>query len=834
MKLLLSLFAFIVLCLILLIPYYNNVKAFVKDVISFFTGIRPWLRRNKIKNGVEDNCKNTIEELNQLTPELNLPEMSLQWVKKDDDGKVLLEEGRAIVLLSYDRDNIKNIINTTSAYVRKTLLPSARNFLSTPVRKAIFFTVIHKFIKNSPSHNVASTAFVSENLDDITQYQDAFNKVTVVDEEGMLTRMLLREYSLWGSRIVTHLPTQEYAKEASDFLAFLYDLLSRDSEELTPLQFIGNDIKVGVLLVAKPETYYEHGLSPYLRRIREGFASGIRTFYLLARNDKIAILEQVYSELVATGNFVLQNGPKVFKDAKQRDSICYCIEVDAQGSIAKDYKAMSEFIEKGQQIEIVIEKVWQNELKCLYNLIPVTIPVEEISANPSIRLFYYYTEGMTIRAIPIGYESQGKVKASLLNTESNPQKLIDLNYAVGSIVTGIVQEADDMFITLLVKDSSQRAVAYRRNLTYSKHLFLHQLFPIGSEHFFKIVGADYIHNKLELQLKGLVDPWQNQNYKPGNRVRFTIYREDEGCFVTELEPGIDAILPFSNLTWMMDEIEAEKRKYKRNQTVDGFIKTVDPDNRVVILTLRSKKSPYEDYFLSLAKSNNETNVALEYSNGYGLVGKAEGKYRVFIPLNETHVDDCSFPFQLGETYPVKIKDIATDQLSLIGTFKPYIETPLQRFANKHSVGDIVNVKDLVTISDKHAVYIIHSFDNESIKATLFIGEVSNYCRLNSLREILASLNLHSFVLKEYDFIRNKAEISLKQFLSINLKQKRDALDYKTTYNGVVIGQKEGYYYLIILDLYIEGIMPVTKIYTPGTSLTISLAANNRYLPEFFV
>ena len=103
-----------------------------------------------------------------------------------------------------------------------------------------------------------------------------------------------------------------------------------------------------------------------------------------------------------------------------------------------------------------------------------------------------------------------------------------------------------------------------------------------------------------------------------------------------------------------------------------------------------------------------------------------------------------------------------------------------------------------------------------------------------MREILASLNLHSFVLKEYDFIRNKAEISLKQFLSINLKQKRDVLDYKTTYNGVVIGQKEGYYYLIILDLYIEGIMPVTKIYTPGTSLTISLAANNRYLPEFFV
>lgn len=834
MKLLMSLFVIIIACLILLIRYYNNVKAFVKDVISFFTGIKPWLKRNKIKNGVEDNCKDTIEELNQLAPELNLPEMSLQWVSKDDDGKVLLEEGRAIVLLSYDRDNIKNVINTTSAYVQKTLLPSARNFLSIPVRKAIFFTVIHKFIKNSPSHNVASPAFVAENLDDITQYQDTFNKVTVVDEEGMLTRMLLREYSLWGSQIVTHLPTPEYAKEASDFLAFLYDLLSREPDELTPLQFAGNNIKVGVLLVARPETYYEYGLSPYLRRIREGFASGIRTFYLLARNDKIAILEQVYSELVATGNFVLQNGPKVFKDAKQRDSICYCIEVDAQGSIAKDYKAMSEFIEKGQQIEVVIEKVWQNELKCLYNLIPVIIPVEEISTNSSIRLYNYYTEGMIIKAIPVMYVDQGKVKASLLNTESNPQKLIDLNYAVGSVVTGIVQEADDMFINILIKDSNQRAVAYRKNLTYSKHLFLHQSFPVGSEHEFTIIGADYIHNKLELRLKDLVDPWLNQTYKPGNRVRFTIYREDDGCFVTELEPGIDAILPFSNLTWMMDEVDAEKKKYKRNQTIDGFINKVDPDNKIMILTLRPKTSPYEDYFLSLTKSNNETKVVLEYSNGYGIIGKAEGKYRVFIPSNETHVDDCMFPFQLGEAYPVKIKDIATDRLSLIGTFRPYIETPLQRFANKHSVGDIVKVKDLVTISDKHAVYTIQSVGNESIKATLFIGEISNYCRLNNLREIIVSLHLQSFVLKEYDFIRNKAQISLKQYLSINQKQKRSLLDYKASYKGVVIGQKDGYYYLIILDLYIEGIMPITTVYTPGTTLSISLAANNSFLPEFFV
>lgn len=94
--------------IIVIVPYYSNVKAIIKDVCSFVAGIRPYLKRNKIKSVVENSCQSTINDMNQTTPELNLPEMTLRWVQKDDNGKVLLEEGKAIVLLTYDRDNIKN------------------------------------------------------------------------------------------------------------------------------------------------------------------------------------------------------------------------------------------------------------------------------------------------------------------------------------------------------------------------------------------------------------------------------------------------------------------------------------------------------------------------------------------------------------------------------------------------------------------------------------------------------------------------------------------------------------------------------------------------------
>ena len=74
-------------------------------------------------------------------------------------------------------------------------------------------------------------------------------------------------------------------------LDFIYDIASRGYDELTPLQLQKNNVKIAVLLVAKTETYREKGSRPYLRRIREGFTSGINTFYLLARGEKINILK---------------------------------------------------------------------------------------------------------------------------------------------------------------------------------------------------------------------------------------------------------------------------------------------------------------------------------------------------------------------------------------------------------------------------------------------------------------------------------------------------------------------------------------------------------------
>lgn len=140
------------------IKYYNNVKNCISDIVSFFAATCGWFKTTSTKMSIETNGTESINTLNRIVPELNLPELSIEWVKTDEHGRVRLEPGKAIVLLKYDKDNTQNIINTTAAYVQKTLLLNSKPFLDNGIRKAIDFAVIRKFLNRTPQKKLYCNA----------------------------------------------------------------------------------------------------------------------------------------------------------------------------------------------------------------------------------------------------------------------------------------------------------------------------------------------------------------------------------------------------------------------------------------------------------------------------------------------------------------------------------------------------------------------------------------------------------------------------------------------------------------------------------------------------
>lgn len=788
--------------IIAIIKHYDNVKKILSDIISFFAATFGWFKGKSTQMSVETSCQQTINKINSVVPELGMPDLSLKWVKKSDDGHVILEKGKAIVLLKYDKDNSQNIINTTSLYVKRTLLPVSKQFMDDGLKKAIDFAVIRSFLSNCENSNYLIAQHLEKNKEDIHNNNQTFDKISRIEKEGLFRRILLRECSLWGNKVATEIPNEKHREESIKLLDFVYNIASREYDELTPLTCISENVKVGILLVAKYETYFENGIYPYVRRIKEGFSRGITTFYLLARNEKIDILNNVYSELILSGNYELQNGPKIYKDEFGRDNICYCIEIKKNCDFAIAYSEVNEAINNGSPIELNIISVYSDNLRGEYKGIEVIIPRNEISDILDLKLKNYYASGMTIQAIPLSLENQGKIKASLLSTKSEPKSLVGNKFEINGQVAAIVEYSDDEFIRLRVKNTNQEAIAFRRDLTYSRFCLLHESFPIGTELECIIKDIDYVSNKLILQICSLEDPWKNIPYQKGNNIKCTIFNVRDTFFETELPGDYYAILPYSELTWIDTRINEIKKTIKRNSIQSVRIKKVDATGKIIILTKKSVISDYQYYFESLKDKNYETQCVINEITSCGLIGTVNNDLKLFIPLSECHIGDSYFDYKIRKTYAVQIKEVSEDQKSLIGSFKPFITSPLQSFSEKYQVGDIFTNLKLVGKFNSGVSFLIKYSKNKETRAVLFNSDISDLCFVTDINMLFEKQFSCPLCIKAIDKEKNRVILSLKNILLKN-RIKINNIELGNTVYGRVIGNKNGKYVVIIEGIYAD-------------------------------
>ena len=816
------------LVVIYFISKWSKIKEICIDLWFIISSLIKKGQRLAVSSKIESICEKTIRDLNNIVPELDLPNVSVEWIKPSDDETVIppqVEEGKAIVLLKYNRDFTQNIVNTTAAYIKNQLLPESREYMSKGIRQAIDFTIIRRFLHYVPNSHNALTYFVRQHKEETRNNQQNMMKITSIEDAGMLSRILLREYQMWGNNICGNPVEEKYEVESKQFLDYLFGVSSREHDDYTQLQFVSENIKVGILLVAKIETYEEAGIEPYVRRIREGFSKGIKTFYLLARNEKIEILRDVFSELLGTGCYSLLNGPKIFKDSQNRDNICYCIEVDSNGDIATDYAQIKDRIEAGDTIEAVISSIFRYEIRCRYNTLDIIIPVDNISSTKDIRLRNYYKLGTTVILQPLSINDDGSIQGSFLNTESDPKRLIDSRYSVGSEVSAIIEKVEQDYVLVRVKDTDITCISYRKYLTYSQLMRLSDLFSVGEERTFTIKEINYVHFSFVLALSNLQDPWLRLPYHQSEDMDFSIMRIDSTCFVTELGDGIRALLPYSELTWFESLIDVERSKYNVGDVLHARIKAINERAKVVILTMREKISPYNDYKKFLIENSNNIIVELKEKNAYGLLGLHDNKYSVFIPYGETRIGDNYFKYTIGKQYEVHIKEIGNRGTSYIGTFKPFIQHPLAVFSDYYQEGDSIENCKILKRSSKYCIVGIPKLKRMSYTGILPISEVVNIGKISSLQDSLSLLENVPLIIKSIDFDRNSICFSLKKYTSNN-RCAVDYLLYTDIKHAIVIAKYYNDYIVIIPDLWIEGILETNNSYNEGQKINVRLVGRS--------
>lgn len=785
------------------------------------------LRKHSIKSDVEGPCTKALKSIANELPDIDIPALTINWVS-EDNLETALKDGKAIVKLKFEDNPTKNIVKATTIYVKDAFLKHTKPYINEDFRKALDISVTKKILlkieKNSS--NILST-FIDENTSESSDVFERCELIEDIDDNGLFTRILLRELDLFGKKLHGRTIKEEYKRESDEFLRFVNQISIREYDDDTPLAFSKQILKVGIVLVAKEETFINYGIKPYLRRIKLGMSKGIESFYLLARGASVPILREVATQLLNTGNFVLINKPKEYFDLKNRSAICYCIRINNDSILSNTLREIGKAIENKTAIAGVITYVQENYLKIDINGIEGYLRKGNLSVIDIQDARRYFKENTYIEAIPIEIQENGIVEFGLRNTKSDPNNILTTQFEIGKRITGKISFIEDSFATIDLGLDKIEGFAFRKDLTYSRYDFLHKLFNLGDEYEFDVLGYNFERGNIRLRLADLKDPWDRIFYAKNSEVEMIICKKAANSFVGEIAEGIEAILPFRELSWSEDDITSLKEQFKLNKKVKCYVDLVDKEKKIVFVTLKHKK---ENPFIQFSKVNQGKtfNLIVNEVNSYGIVGYiiADKTYNVYVPSYETTWNGSSYTYKVGNKYQVQI--IGTDKYNtkLLGSFKPFIKHPLAEFSSSFEIGQVLK-RLKVCESNQWGLFYTIKHQNKEIKALLHRRDIADgYIEdCHMLRNVLDDIPL---CLALVDLENNRVALSLKDLLAMNT-ERIENFEYEKTYSGNIIALNKKDYHVLIKGAWVLGKLESNKRYNLGDSVVVRPIAKNSEL-----
>jgi len=785
------------------------------------------LRKHSIRSDVEGPCTKALKRIAKELPDVDIPALGIKWVN-EDNLETALKEGKAIVKLKFEDNPTKNIVKATSLYVKDAFLKHTKPYINDQFRKALDISVTKKILLKIEKNNsnILST-FIDENSSESTDVFERCEVIEEIDDNGLFTRVLLRELDLFGKKLHGRTIKEEYKKESDEFLQFVNQISIREFDDDTPLAFSRQILKVGIVLVAKEETFTNYGIKPYLRRIKLGMSKGIESFYLLARGNSVSILKEVAAQLLGTGNFVLINKPKEYHDSKNRSAICYCLRINDDSIISNTLRDIGQAIQEKTPIAGVITYVNENYLKIDVNGIEGYLRKQNLSVIDIQDARRFFKKNTYIEAIPIEIQESGVVEFGLRNTKSDPNNILTTQFEIGKRITGKISYIEDNYVIVDLGMDKIEGFVFRKDLTYSRYRFLHRLFNKGVEYEFDVLGYNFERGNVRLRLAELKDPWERIFYSKNSEVEFLVCRKATRSFVGEIAEGIEAALPFRELSWLENEISNKKKQIQLDDKIKCYVDLVDKEKKIVFLTLKNKQTnPYIKFFRE--NKDRSFDFIVNEKNSYGITGQLliEEKYSIYIPSYETTWNGNNFNYKVGNKYKVKI--IGTDKYNskLLGSFKPFIKHPLADLSNYFEIGQVLKRLQIYEVQPWGLFYII-KFKGKEFKALLHRRDIADGyiedCRM--LKDILNDIPL---CLHLVDLEKNRIALSLKRLVNKNI-ERIDSFDYEQTYSGYVISRVKQDYIILIKGSWVFGRLETENRYLPGNRVVVRPTATNKEL-----
>jgi small subunit ribosomal protein S1 len=773
---------------------YPPARILLGDILKLFAFAGRWLRKAAIASEVEGSVNSFVNRYNQDASDLVLPQCRVEWVTADNYS-CTMSPGAVVVRVSLDRDHDRNFYNATTTFVRHAFLPRTKPFLTKTTARGIDLVMVHGILRDG--HRPALRIFNEQFTDETKEVRKTYELLEEVEQEGLLKRILFRELHYFGESLGERAPRQEHSAEADSFLDWLHRLALRDHGEFTQLQFPGTVLKVGVILVAKDETFLQHDIDPYLRRALSYATQGFGSIYLLSRGRKRgSVVKRIAPELENLGGFeILAKRLDIRIGDPHSNEVITCVplRVDPVALVQCAWDRIAKAKLCGLKVQGTVLSVSRTEVEIEVYGLQSSLEPSTMSGMvlPDATRYFHPGDQLMLEVVEADRELSHLVLSNV-GTESDPKRVVDAfasaadQVVSASVVRFAVKEGFEIGLHVALEGTSTPGWIPRSKTRCGRFVSLSDKFPLGSTISTKVLSFDSKHNSWLCEAHGIPDPWdQVSGYQMGLIYTVIIREIAERHVVCELIDGAEAVVTRDEIAWGN---EADRKtaidSLQPSQTTTAVLLDFDPQKQFARLSFkRVMKSKAQAYFESVRDQVISAEVAEVLANRAHLVvaGLERG---LILPISEVVWGYCGSLEQLiqvGAT--IKVVPFVYDPNSdnIMASAKRARPNDFEAVRGSLIEGAVLEAE--VVALGQGCVYTNSLVDGRAVAGYVHKSQMSNviYVTQDEVIRILPVGSSFSFVVKRLDDRHRVVELSRKSWLQRSFL----SLDYGRAYRGTI-------------------------------------------------
>ncbi|MEW6685155.1 MAG: hypothetical protein AB1393_02985 [Candidatus Edwardsbacteria bacterium] len=295
-----------------------------------------WKKRKMIEKEIHAYITEEIKSINNEAYGFKLlPKgIKVEWTLKKKE-EVVIEENEIIIRLGSRINPCENFVDVLMLYLTNSFMTNESMYLKPSLYEACKFQIAITMLRNrSDEHyQIFMNKYykpILEKYDEVINYSE---KLECIEKSGLLTPVFLPAISFYTDNWIFQRksPSSQIHQEVNEFLDFINNIATKKEYEAEmgeepPSTYQRNYLKVGIILVARPELAEKFEYRPHLEAAKIGlkqvdilFVTGRGRNVSLAERVALKLREETFCEQIdgtCKFNFYSQEGKKI-------EGVCY-------------------------------------------------------------------------------------------------------------------------------------------------------------------------------------------------------------------------------------------------------------------------------------------------------------------------------------------------------------------------------------------------------------------------------------------------------------------------------------------------------------------------------